>query len=158
MSCIHYPRVKASSRSQSYPWLVFFFLAAAFFLSSHDPSGAQRTLDDYNRSQDDIVQGVSGGSTMREVALLALGGAAALSLVSYSAPRRLQSTGLPSCILCAFLAWAAISVLWADDTSMSIKRLVASAILGLAAVAIVRMFSLQEIVMWVFFTTAAFLI
>src|SRR5579859_3461715 len=102
MSCIHYPRVKAVSSRPHYPWLVFLFLAVAFFLSSHDPSGAQRTLDDYNRSQDDIVQGVSSGSMTREIALLALGAAAALSFVSYSAPRRLRSTGISAYILCAF--------------------------------------------------------
>ena len=158
MSCIHYPRVKAPSTRQGYPWLIFLFLAVAFFLSSHDPAGAQRTLDDYNRSQDDIVQGVSSGSTVREIALLALGSAAALSLVSYAAPRRLRSTGFPAYVLSAFAVWAAASALWSDDAAMSIKRLVASAILCLTAVAIVRMFSLREIVMWVFFTTAAFLI
>ncbi len=158
MSCIHYPRVKAGVSRQQYPWLVFLFLAVAFFLSSHDPSGAQRTLDDYNRSQDDIVQGVSSGSVTREIALLALGAAAALSFVSYSAPRRLRSTGIAAYVLCAFAGWAAVSTLWADDSAMALKRLAASAILGLAAVAIVRMLSLREIVMWVFFTTAAFLI
>jgi O-antigen ligase len=158
MSCIHYPRVKTPSSRPHYPWLVFLFLAVAFFLGSHDPSGAQRTLDDYNRSQDDIVQGVSGGSTVREIALLTLGAAAGLSLISYSAPRRLQSTGVAAYVLCAFAAWTVVSVLWADDATMSIKRLVASAILSLAAVAIVRMFSLREIIIWVFFTTAAFLI
>jgi O-antigen ligase len=134
------------------------FLSVAFFLSSHDPAGAQRTLDDYNRSQEDIVEGVSSGSMVREFALVALGAATTLSLASYSAPRRLQSTGISANVLCAFAAWSALSALWADDTSMSIKRLVASAILAMAAVAIVRMFSLREIVMWVFFTTAAFLI
>jgi O-antigen ligase len=158
MSCIHYPRVQVSASTPHYPWLVFLFLAAAFFLSSHDPSGAQRTLDDYNRSQDDIVEGVSSGSMVREFALLAMGAATVLSLVSYSAPRRLQSTGFSAYVLCAFAAWSAASVLWADDTSMSIKRLAASAILSIAAVAIVRMFSLREIVMWIFFTTVAFLI
>jgi O-antigen ligase len=158
MACIHYPRVKAPSSRLQYPWLVFLFLAAAFFLCSHDPSGAQRTLDDYNRSQDDIVEGVSSGSTVREIALLALGAAGALNLVSYSAPRRLRSTGFAAYVLCAFAAWAAVSVLWADDAAMSIKRLVAFAILVVAAVAIVRVFSLREIVMWVFFTTASFLV
>lgn len=158
MSCIHYPRVKPRSIGPSYPWLVFLFLAAALFLTSHDPSGVQRTLDDYNRSQDEIVQGVSSGSILREIALLTLGAAAAFSLVSYSAPRRLRSTGFAAYVLCAFAAWASVSALWADDPALSMKRLVASAILCLAAVAVVRMFSLREIVMWVFFATAAFLI
>ena len=157
MSCIHYPRMKAPSIRPHYPWLVFLFLAVAFFLTSHNPAGAQRTLDDYNVSQDDIVQGVSSGSRLREIALLALAAAAALSLVSYSAPRRLRSTGFASYVLCAFAAWTAVSVLWADDAGMSIKRLVGFAILVLVSVAIVRMFSLREIVMWVFFTTALFL-
>src|SRR5579871_5004939 len=148
MSCIHYPRLKPPSLRPSYPWLPFLFLAAALFLTSHDPSGVQRTLEDYNLSQDDIVQGVSSGSVMREVALLTLGAAAALSLISYSAPRRLRSTGFPAYVLCAFFAWASVSVLWADDPALSIKRLVASAILCLTAVAIVRMFSLREIIMW----------
>lgn len=158
MSYIHYPRAKRPSLRPSYPWLVFLFLALAFFLSSHDPAGAQRTLDDYNRPQDEIVQGVAGGSTTREIALLAMGAAAALSLVSYAAPRRLQSSGFSAYVLTAFAAWMAVSVLWADDPAMSIKRLAATAMLCLTAAAIVRTFSLREIVMWVFFTTAAFLV
>src|SRR5579863_2358706 len=113
MSCIHYPRLKASASGSHYPWLVFLFLAVAFFFSSHDPSGAQRTLDDYNRSQDDIVQGVSSGSTVRQIALLGLGAVGALSLISYSAPRRLRSNGFAAYILCAFVVWAGASVLWA---------------------------------------------
>jgi len=157
MSCIHYPRIKVPSIRPHYPWLVFLFLAVALFLTSHNPAGAQRTLDDYNLSQDDIVQGVSSGSKVREIALLALGAAAALSLVSYSAPRRLRSTGFASYLLCAYAAWTAVSVLWADDPEMSIKRFVGFAILVVTAVAIVRMFSLREIVIWVFFTTALYL-
>lgn len=158
MSCIHYPRLKARSIRTSYPWLVFLFLTVSLFLTSHDPSGVQRTLEDYNLSQDDIVQGVTSGSITREITLLTLGAAAALSLVSYSAPRRFRSTGFPAYLLCALFAWVSLSVLWADDPALSIKRLVATAILCLAAVTIVRMFSLREIVMWVFFATAAFLI
>ena len=158
MSFVHYPRAKSRGSRNPYPWLVFLFLAVAFFLSSHDPSGAQRTLDDYNRSQDDIVQGVSSGSSVRQAALLGMGAASLLSLVSYSAPRRLRFTGATSYVLAAFAGWAAVSVVWADAPGMSAKRLMASVILCFTAAAVVRMFSLRQIVMWVFFATASFLL
>lgn len=158
MSCIHYPRVETRPVGHRHPWLIFLFLAVTFFLSSHDVSSARKPLDDYNRSQEDIAQGVSSGSTVREIALLGLGVASALSLVSYSAPRRLRVTGILAYLLCAFAGWSVVSLLWADDPAMAAKRLVASAILAVAAVAIVRMFSLREIIMCVFFTTTAFLI
>ena len=158
MSCIHYPRPSVMSNRQRYPWLAFLFLSVAFFLCSHDPSGAQRTLDDYNRPQDEIVQGVASGSTVREAALLALGFASLLSFISYSAPRRLRPASSAAYVLCAFAAWAALSATWADDPAMTLKRLAAFAILCIVAISIVRMFSLRDIIMWTFFATACFLV
>ncbi len=157
MSYVHYPRPRVTPK-QRYPLLVFLFVSVAFFLCSHDPSGAQRTLDDYNRSQDDIVQGVSSGSTVRQAALLGLGAASILSFVSYAAPRKLRPAGIPAYLLCAFGGWSALSVLWADDPAMTVKRLAAFGILCLVAVSIVRMFSLREIILWIFFATATFLV
>jgi exopolysaccharide production protein ExoQ len=158
MSYVHYPRRQTVSREQRIRWLIYAFLSLVFFLTVHDLAEVQRTLGNYNRSQNEIVDSVQTGSSTREVALIVLGVAAAVSLVSYSSTIRLRPDPLTSRLLLAFALWSMLSVLWADDLSLAIKRLVPFAILCIAAFAIARMFSSRQIVHWVFVATGAFLI
>ena len=61
-----------------------------------------------------------------QIALLALGAALALSLVTYSAPRQPanREASRPISVRIRGLGWQ-LSVLWADDPAMSVKRLLA---------------------------------
>ena len=91
MSYIYYPTAPPA-RAPRFPWAAFLFLSLAFFLTVHWPLTAQTTLDDYNRSQDDIVAEAS-GSVVRQVVLVVLFIMAVLSLFRPS-DRRLRIDGV----------------------------------------------------------------
>src|ERR1700722_6077545 len=86
MSYVYYPTAPPAPRPPFPPGPAFFFFLA-FFLTVHWPLTAQTTLDDYNRSQDDIVAEAS-GSAVRQVVLVVLFVAAVLSFFRPSDRRR----------------------------------------------------------------------
>jgi exopolysaccharide production protein ExoQ len=155
MSYIYYPTAPPG-RAPRFPWAAFLFLSLAFFLTVHWPLTAQTTLDDYNRSQDDIVAEAS-GSAVRQVVLVVLFTMAVLSLFRPS-DRRLRIDGVQGWLVIGYAAWALLSPIWAQDFDLTAKRLMSFAILCVVAVAVVRRFSLRQILMWTLFTTVLFLL
>jgi exopolysaccharide production protein ExoQ len=155
MSYIYYPTAPPS-RAPRFPWAAFLFLSLAFFLTVHWPLTAQTTLDDYNRSQDDIVAEAA-GSAVRQVVLVVLFIMAVLSLFRPS-DRRLRIDGVQGWLVIGYAAWALLSPIWAQDFDLTAKRLMSFAILCVVAVAVVRRFSLRQIIMWTLFTTVLFLL
>jgi exopolysaccharide production protein ExoQ len=158
MSYIHYPNRPSIPRAERFRGIFFFALAIVLFLTAHSLADFPRSIGNYNKPQEDIVENVEGGNFVREIALLVLGAAAALSFASYKSDIRLHPDAATSRFLMAFVSWSALSLLWADDFMLALKRLAAFAILCIVSFAIVRMFSITEIVKWSFVTTATFLI
>jgi O-antigen ligase len=158
MSYIHYPRRMNVQRAELFRGLIFLFLALTLFLTMHTSTAFPRQVGEYNAAQDEIVATVEGENAVRQVALLTLAAAAVLSFASYKSQIRLCPDALTSRLLIAFAIWSALSVLWADDSMLAFKRLCAFAILCAVSMAIVRMFSIAEIIQWSFFATAAYLI
>jgi exopolysaccharide production protein ExoQ len=155
MSYIYYPTAPPS-RAPRFPWAAFLFLSLAFFLTVHWPLTAQTTLDDYNRSQDDIVAEAA-GSAVRQVVLVVLFIMAVLSLFRPS-DRRLRIDGVQGWLVIGYAAWALLSPIWAQDFDLTAKRLMSFAILCVVAVAVVRRFSLRQIIVWTLFPTVLFLL
>jgi exopolysaccharide production protein ExoQ len=155
MSYVYYPTAPPA-RAPHFPWAAFLFLSLAFFLTVHWPLTAQTTLDDYNRSQDDIVAEAS-GSAVRQVVLVVLFVVAVLSFFRPS-DRRLRIDGVQGWLVIGYAAWALMSPIWAQDFDLTSKRLMSFAILCVVAVAVVRRFSLRQIIMWTLFTTVLFLL
>jgi exopolysaccharide production protein ExoQ len=155
MSYVYYPTAPPA-RAPRFPWAAFLFLSLAFFLTVHWPLTAQTTLDDYNRSQDDIVAEAS-GSAVRQVVLVVL---FVVSVLSFFRPsdRRLRIDGVQGWLVIGYAAWALMSPIWAQDFDLTSKRLMSFAILCVVAVAVVRRFSLRQIIMWTLFTTVLFLL
>jgi O-antigen ligase len=158
MSYIHYPRRLSISRDRLFRWIIFLFIALTLFLSAHNFSDFPRPVGDYNRPQDEIVANAEGGNASREISLFVLAAAAILSFASYKSQIHLRADAVTSRILIAFAIWCALSLFWADDSMIAFKRLIAFAIFCALSLAIVRMFSIAEIIQWSFFATATFLI
>jgi O-antigen ligase len=135
---------------------MFLFLAAVFFLVYQDLSSSK--IDNYNRSEDDIITAVTEGSLVRRIALLSLGLFAIVNLVRHRAEGRLRIHGPLGWILLGFAAWAFLSLIWAEDIALTFRRLVVFGILCIAAVAVARRLSLREIILWTFFSTTLFLV
>jgi len=139
------------------PWLVFLFLAAAFFLCHHDLFCSKRATEGFNPSADEVVAEVVAGSLYHRIGFLALGVFATVGLIRHRGAQ-LRINGLLGWIMLFFAGWALLSLVWAEDTNQTFRRLVTFAILCLAVVYIARRFSLREIVLWTLFTTGFYLL
>jgi O-antigen ligase len=158
MSRIYYPEQRPAFKLRKSLWAVFIALSVGLFLACHWPLERPAGVDNYNASQDVIVGEVASGSAVRQVALCLLGAAGALSLAVFSNRRRFHIDGLMGWAMIAFLAWASCSIFWAEDPSLSFKRLISFAIYCVTAAAVVRFLSLRQIVESIFFITALFLL
>ena len=139
------------------PWLVFLFLAVVLFFVYHDLSNARSPIGNYDGSPDLIVGMVAEGSMPRRIALISLGIFAIATLIRHRTDDRLRINGSLGWTLVAFAAWVIVSLLWAEDRSLTLTRVTVFAILCAAAVAVVRSLSLREIILWAFFTSGAYL-
>jgi exopolysaccharide production protein ExoQ len=140
------------------PWLIFLFLTVVFFLVYHDLSYSRKMADGLQSSEDDIATSVAEGSIVRRVSLLSLGLFAIASLVRHRAHCRLRITDPLGWIFLSFVAWAPLSLVWAEDPALSIRRQVVFAIVCTAAAAIACRFSFRGIILWTFFSTSLFLV
>jgi exopolysaccharide production protein ExoQ len=155
VSYIYLPDARANIRSSRIPWPLLLFVTSVLFLAIHWPLQIHDSLSDYNNSQEIIVAGIE-GSAGREVMLITLLIAAIGSLVSRPSDPQLRFQGLIGWGLIAFLGWAVLSAIWAEDFLLTVTRLVSFVILCVFAVAVARRLSLREILLWTFFTTALF--
>jgi exopolysaccharide production protein ExoQ len=140
------------------PWLLFLFLTVLLFFVYHDLSFSRNGADNYNPSEDNLAVAVAEGSTTRRIALLSLGLFAIVTLVRHRADGRLRIQGSLGWFVLAFVSWAFVSLIWAEDRGLTFTRLTVFLIFCIAALAVACRFSLREIILWTFFTSVIFLI
>jgi len=158
MSYIYYPKMRRPVRRHSVPWLLFGVLSVALFFIAHFPVELHKTWDDFNNQSDEVIaQDYSSGSSVRQIVLISLGVFALISLVTRRSDRRLRMDGLLSWVLVIFTGWAVLSLAWSEDPPLTLKRVAILVILSTVAVAMVQRFTLHEIVLWMFFNMASFL-
>jgi exopolysaccharide production protein ExoQ len=155
MSYLYLPHGRSRAREHGVPWLSFLFVSVALLFIFHWPLVLHRTVDNYNVAEEISVAGME-GSGVREAMLIALGIVAVVSLSRRPADPRLRIDGVMGWLLLAFVAWALMSTMWAQDLSLTLKRLTSFVIICIFAVALARRLSLREILLWTFFTTALF--
>lgn len=147
----------SESQIERRPWLIFLFLAVVFFLCQHDLFYSQKVAEQFNSSEGEVLTVLDAGTLSRQVALLALGLCAVISLTRPSAAR-LRINGTLGRIMLFYAGLVFISVLWADDAALTAKRLVVFAILSLGAVGVAQRFYLRDIISWTFFATSFYLL
>jgi exopolysaccharide production protein ExoQ len=145
-------------RDRGIPWLTFLFLAATFFLIYHDTSNSKKGIDNYGASKDDLIAAVDNGSLTRRVALSSLGFFAIATLFRYRIIQRLRIHGALGWLILGFVAWAMLSLIWAEDVALTSKRLIVFGILCAAAVALASRFSIRQMILWTLFSTTLYLI
>jgi O-antigen ligase len=149
--------VLARGQSERLPWLLLLFIATVFFFASHDPQISLKAADGFNPTQDDLIALADSGSITRRLALLSLG-AFGVSCLSYTRGTRVRLQGLLRWVLPGYVVWAALSLFWAEDVSLTLRRLVVFAVLCVASFAIARRHSVREIVYLAFFWSLLFLL
>jgi exopolysaccharide production protein ExoQ len=154
----NYLRMRPEVKLRRSSWLLLAFITVVSLLSYHDLAHAKNAIGEYNESQDQLITLVNEGSITHRVALVALGIVSIVSLARYRGPGRLTVNGLLGWSVIVFAVWAFISPLWAEDISLSIRRVLAFVIIWIAAMAIVRYASLRDIVLWIFFSTVLFVL
>lgn len=140
------------------PWLFFVFLAIMFFLCYRDLSIDPRGREDVVNPPQDYFAGSVNGSPVTHIAQLLLGVAGILIVVRYRNMDANRIGGSVGVALIAFIGWAFLSCLWAENVGLTVQRLTGFGILCIAASAVVRRLSLREIGFWTFFSTALFLL
>jgi exopolysaccharide production protein ExoQ len=157
MSYLYLPQVKRRARSSRFPWVLFLFVSLSLFVIFHWPLVLHTTVDDYNVSEEIVIAGLKGSGT-RQGMLIALCVVALVSLFSRRADPKLRIGGAMGWVLLGFLAWAIMSTMWAQDLSLTLKRLTSFVIICVFATAVARRLTLREVVLWTFFTTALFFV
>jgi exopolysaccharide production protein ExoQ len=142
---------------EQFPWPTLLFLATVFFLALHDLHYSQKAIEDFNPSENDLIALADAGSTTRRIAMLALGVFGVVSLMR-SGGIRLRIQGILGWTILLYTGWAILSLTWAQDTSLTLRRLVVFVILCVAAVAIARRCSTKEIVFVTFFWSLIYLL
>ena len=139
------------------PWFAFALLTLAFFIALHDPTRSLSITDDYMPNEETIQKNVSEGNSKRQVGFLIAGAFGALVMVS---PRRrkVEINGVIAVLVIFFLAWLMMSVLWADDRSITFRRLIVIAILCIGSLAVAVRMNLRDIMLLVFWSSTAYLV
>lgn len=147
-SALVYPRL---------PLFLFFFLAVVFFLCQHDLFFTTNVTQGYSFSVEHVVSALDTGSLNRQIGLAALGIFAITSLIR-SRGFHLQIDGPLGWSVLLYAGLALSSLFWADDTLLTLRRLMVFATLCVAGIVIARRFSLRQVVQWTFLTTALYLL
>ncbi len=144
-----------ASQVERFPWLMFLFLAAMLFLP-HDLYFSKKGIEAFNLSERELVTRAAEHSLSSRIVFLSLGLFAVAGLLSRRGTR-LRIIGPLGWTLLFFASWAVLSLAWAEDADLTLRRLAAFGILCLAAAATARRCSLREIILLTFFCSGLFL-
>jgi O-antigen ligase len=70
----------------------------------------------------------------------------------------LKINGVLGWLILFYIIWASLSLTWADDAALTLRRILALWMLCFGALAMGKHFSLRDIILWIFFTTAFYLL
>lgn len=114
------------------PWRLSLFLLAIFALASFDPS---RAFQPQQLSLDETLQQIENGSAQCRIALFCFG---FFGLVALTSPKgsRLRVNGILGWSMLFFISLALASPAWAEDSSLTIRRVGVLVLLSLGAMAV----------------------
>ena len=142
-------------RDAKIPWITFLFLAAVFFVATHDLFFS--LIEDFNMPLDLLEKATIEGSLTRRIAFLSLGLLGAVSLMRQGLSR-LKINGLLGWLILFYIFWSFLSIAWAEDSALTFRRLVIFAMLCLSALAVSKSFSLRDIIFFVLLSTGFYLL
>jgi exopolysaccharide production protein ExoQ len=138
------------------PWVTFLFLTALFLAAQHDLFCSLTSGESFSTTADEFTLLVEQGSTVRRIAFFFLG-IFAMARLLLTKRHDVTINGVLGWSILLFLSWAFLSLAWSETPTISSRRLVVFAIFWFGALAVSQRFSPREILLWVFFSTIAYL-
>jgi O-antigen ligase len=123
-------------------WYAAIALFIGVFFSEHDLWYS--TYEDFAHGEDSIVKGSGGGNIIRRMTFFWMGGVGLVLLIAANkTPWRIKP--LLALTFIAPLVWAWLSLLWATEGTLCLRRLIVRSCSALACVGIGRLFTLKQI-------------
>lgn len=148
-------RIGTYLQNAKIPWVTFLFLAAVFFVTVHNLF----LFEDFSidPTLEVSVRNIIEGSLKRRIAFLSLGLFGVISIM-----RRgwdyFKINGFLGWLILFYIVWAFSSLVWAEDITLTFRRLVLFVMFLLGALAVAQRFSLRDIIWFAFFSTSLYLI
>jgi hypothetical protein len=155
-----YKLSKLRKKDKIYPWWIYLFLFTVFFIAQpFDLFYSVHFADEEITSDMTFDAGIErnlSGNLTRRFALFSLGAFALVSLLRKTR-NRIQINGHLGWLIIFFLAWAFTSLAWAGDgLFLAARRVVILGMLSLGALAIAERFSLEDLIVFAFFSGAMY--
>lgn len=152
-----------SSAGPGARWLIFLICAAALFVlaygSTNTWSVVQRSVSEgFGAQLDAVTKQTAAGSPHRQVASAVLGLLGACALVSKRCAAQLRPSGMLAGLLTAYLAFLLLSVGWADEPELTLRRMIAFALFVVAVVGVVRLLPREDLVSFALFGSTAYVL
>jgi exopolysaccharide production protein ExoQ len=112
-------RARRERIASAFPWLLFFAVWLLLFPAENRMDAPAHPAD--RQSTAELAQDAQNGNVINRIVVIALGTIGASLLVRNRA--RIRVDRLISTILILFLCWSALSLSWADDPSLTGRRL-----------------------------------
>lgn len=151
----HISRVTAGSGGLQ--WQLALFLTVVFFLTNQDLFFSQMFTGNSHFGPGPTAKAITEGSPRREIAYLALG---IFGVVTLFRRRHLASkfNGWLGGFIAIYLSWSFLSIFWAEDISLTARRLIVLLMLCLGAVAASRQLWKENLVKFTLYSTGSYLI
>ena len=141
-------------RRQEVPWALIFLLWVLFFIATSDLFFSLAMEE--NTWREETVSDVVEGHLTRRLSFLAIGLIGALQVLRYGR-ERLQVRGMLGWLIVLLVAWSFFSLVWAQDYSLTFRRLIVFSMMGIAALAVLVRCSPRGVMITVFSCSGAFL-
>lgn len=139
------------------PWFTFLFLAAVFFIAQHDWYYSLKGAEAFDPNLEIITAVTDQGNLLRRIVFFSLGVYAVASLIRRR-QYHIKINGSLGWLVLFLLVWICLSLAWSDAPAITFRRLVLLVMFSLGAFAVSQRFSGRELVLWVLFTTAGYLL
>jgi len=116
-------RARREKIASVFPWVLFFAVWLLLFPAQNQLDAPAHPIDE--QSSAELAQDAQEGNVINRIVVITLGTIGGTLLLRNRA--RVRFNGLMLSILLSFLGWTTLSVLWADDPSLTARRLVALA-------------------------------
>jgi exopolysaccharide production protein ExoQ len=120
-------RARREKVASAFPWLLFFAVWLLLFPAQNQMDAPAHPVDE--QSSAELAQDAQEGNVINRIVVITLGTIGGALLVRNRA--RIRFNGLTLSIVLSFYGWTSLSVLWADDPSLTGRRLIALAFMFL---------------------------